>query len=117
MSYKDQKKLDQGTVRKIADYLFGKAKEESDSQFLDRRTDVSGKEMFRALTYYRILQERFDCVTAGSIADILERLSISVERKGRIEAVHTLMQQFPKTETLEQGISELLRKRIGGEAE
>jgi len=117
MSYRDSKKIDQGTVRKIAEYLFGKAKEESDSQFLDRRTDVTGKEMFRALTYYRILQERFECDTAGSIADILERLSISVQRKGRLEAVQTLMQQFPKTETLEQGISELLRKKISGEAD
>lgn len=115
MSSFKQPKMDEGTVRKIADYLFGKSTQESDSKFLDRRTDVSGKDMFAALTYYRILQERFNCETAGAIADILERLSISLERKGRLEAVQTLMQQFPKTETLIRGLSdELARKRVEG---
>jgi len=111
MSSRVRPKMDESTVRKIADFLFGKGDKETNSQFLDRRTDIHGKEMFTALTYYRILQERFDCETAGAIGDILERLSISMERKGRTEAVQTLMQQFPKTETLIRGISDELARR------
>lgn len=113
---KETERLSKGTVEKVADFLFGKAKDESDSQFLDRRTDVSGKEMFKALTYYRILQERFKCETAGAVADILERLSISVNRQGRLEGVNVLLQKFPKQETLLKGFSELL-KRAEGEGE
>jgi hypothetical protein len=109
MSYQ-QPKIDQTTVHKIAEFLFGKAEKETDSQFLDRRTDVTGKHVFAALSYYRVLQERFNCATAGAIADIIERLSISSGRKGRLEGVQTLMQQFPRTETLLQGISDLLIK-------
>lgn len=113
MSKREEGRLSKGTVEKVADFLFGKAKGETDSQFLDRRTDVSGKEMFKALTYYRILEERFKCETAGAVADILERLSISVERKGRLEGVNVLLQQFPKQETLLKGFSELMKRAEG----
>jgi len=111
---KDQR--DEATVRKIADYLFGKATKESDNQFLDRRTDVSGREMFRALTFYRIIEEKFHSKAAGQIASILERLSISKTRLGRAEGVQSIMGQFPKVETISIGTSELLlsqQKREG----
>lgn len=113
MPKQDEGRLSKGVVDKVADFLFGKAKGESASQFLDRRTDVSGKEMFKALTYYRILQERFKCETAGSVADILERLSISKDRMGRVEGVNVLLQKFPKEETVLKGFSELLERAKG----
>jgi hypothetical protein len=105
-------RLDEATVRKISDFLFGK---DIDSKYMDIRTEITGKQMFTALTYYRILQEQLKCKTAGVIADILERLSISTQRRGRSEGVQVLMQQLPKTETLMQGVSELLIRKTQGE--
>lgn len=101
-------RLDEATVKKISDFLFGK---EFESKYMDMRTEITGKQMFTALTYYRILQEQLKCKAAGAIADILERLAVSTERRGRLEGVQVLMQQFPKTETLLQGVSELLIKK------
>lgn len=106
-----QQPKDEATIRKIAEFLFGKADGESDNQFLDRRTDVSGREMFRALTFYRIIEEKFHSKAAGQIASILERLSISKIRLGRAEGVTAIQGQFPKVETIAIGTSELMKKQ------
>ncbi len=111
MSYKKNPR-DQGTIRHIADFLFGKNKGESENQYLDRRTDISGREMFRALTLYRFIEEVFNSEASGQIGSVLERLSISKTRLGRSEGVHSIMGQFPKTETLTIGVSELLKKEM-----
>jgi len=113
MGFKD--KRDQGTVRNIADFLFGKAKNETDNQYLDRRTDISGREMFRALTLYRVIEETFNSEAAGAIGSVLERLSISKTRLGRSEGVTSIMGQFPKVETISVGVSDLLKKEGGSQ--
>lgn len=109
---KDPKKMDQGTVRKIANYLFDD-KGLDEHEYMDMRTDISNTDLFKALTYYRILGHQFKSKTAIAIADIVERLSISVKRGGRHEGVTTLLQQFPKVESLKTGISNLLEKELG----
>ncbi|MEX2738067.1 MAG: hypothetical protein Q6356_003245 [Candidatus Wukongarchaeota archaeon] len=109
-------KDDPATIKKIADFLFGRDKNEKDSQFLDRRTDVAGKNMFSALMYYRILQEKFSCKVAGDIANVIERLSISMGRKGREEGVVTLMRRdFPTVQNIRMGLSELLKSESSRE--
>lgn len=113
MSYstKDPKKMDQGTVRKIANFLFDD-KGMNASEHMDMRTEVSTTEFFKTCTYYRILAQQFKCKSAENICNILERLAISVKRGGRKEGVTTLLQSFPKVEQLREGISALLEKEI-----
>ena len=91
-------RLDQGTVTKITEYLFSKLGL-SESQFLDMRGDVKGRDTFSAIVYYRILDEYYGCESAKIIADLLLRLSISTGERsgsGRTEAVAVLMQSLPK---------------------
>jgi hypothetical protein len=104
-------RLDQATVKGIFQYLFGKGegeKEFSESQYLDMRSDISGKQMFGALMYYRILHEQLGCKSAGDIADLLLRLSISATRGGRKEGVTVLLQNLPKETTIPVGIDPAL---------
>jgi hypothetical protein len=104
------KKFSIGAVKQVLDYLFGKEEKEGSSKFLDMRTDVSERELFNSLTYYRLLEEQYDCKAAGAIANILERLKISTNRMGRLEGVNILKQQMPKEETLIKGLAESLKE-------
>ena len=105
-----ENKIDQAQSRKAVEFLFEKddGKQGDSSKFLDMRTEIGSAEMFKAVTYYRILEEHFKSSASGKIANILERLAISGKRMARLEAVEILKQQFPKQETITQGISELL---------
>ena len=109
MSYKKDDRLPQGVISKINAYLFGN-KGLTDNQFLDMRTDISGKKMFQAITYYRLLEEYYECGSAGKIANVLERLSISNTRMGRIEGVKTLIGGVSKEKTILQGIDNALKQ-------
>jgi hypothetical protein len=105
------KKFNVTAVKQVLDYLFGKQEEkDGSSKFLDMRTDISERELFNSLTYYRLLEEEYNCKAAGAIANILERLKISAQRMGRLEGVNILKQQMPKEETLIKGLAESLRE-------
>lgn len=123
-------KLDKSAVNKVLDFLFGRpedteikqtkkskdAKQEqqqpnqNSKRYMDMRTDITNKETFQALTYYRLLEEQYDCKAAGRVADILECLAISNKRMGRLEGVAILKQQLPKEEVLLKGMSDSLRE-------
>lgn len=105
-------KLDMGAVKKVLDYLFGK---DGGSQFLDMRTEVSDREFFSTLTYYRLLEEEYSCKAAGAVANILERLAVSNKRMGRLEGVTILKQQLPKEEVLLKGLADSIKESMGGE--
>ena len=113
MSYRGTdfgKRIDHGTVKKLTDYLFGK---KEDSKYLDMATDINSKEFLKALTYYGILSEGYDCEMARRVKDMLERLAISSSRMGRLEAVSIMKQELPKNEIMFRGISEGLKKASG----
>jgi hypothetical protein len=106
------KKMDKGAVDKVLDFLFRKPTKGDngeESQFLDTRTDISNRELYSTLMYYRILQEQYGCKAAGQIADIIERLAISQNRMGRLEGVNILKQELPKKETLIRGVAESIK--------
>lgn len=105
------KKFNVTAVKQVLDYLFSRQEEKDGegSRFLDMRTDISERELFNSLTYYRLLEEEYHCKAAGAIANILERLKISAGRMGRLEGVNILKQQMPKEETLIKGLAESLR--------
>lgn len=86
--------LDEATVKKISDFLFN-------IDGLDARTDIRESKVYRALMYYRILETNYDCVEAGAIADIMEKLAISRDRQGREEGVRVLGQGMPKSQKIE----------------
>ena len=111
MSYKDRdQKIDQTTVRKIFNYLFGKG-DMSDSQHLDMRTRIKGREMFGALVFFRVLDEHFDCKTAKKVANILERMSVSDSGMGRLEGVTVLSAPtLPKEIQILRGIDPMLKQ-------
>lgn len=100
------KKLDNSAVKSIIGYLFGPKQ----SKLLDTSCDIPNAKFFQTLTYYRILDEAYDCPAANKVADILERLSTSNKRMGRLEAVNTLTQELPKGETILRGIADNLEK-------
>lgn len=109
------KKFSIGAVKQVLDYLFGKEEKkdgEDGSKFLDMRTDISERELFNSLTYYRLLQEQYNCKAAGAIANILERLKVSSNRMGRLEGVNILKQQMPKEETLIKGLADSLKEGL-----
>lgn len=107
------KKMDKGAVDKVLDFLFRKPHKSDngeESQFLDTRTDISSREIYGTLVYYRILQEQYGCEAAGQIADVIERLAISHSRLGRLEGVNILKQELPKKEVLMRGVAESMRE-------
>lgn len=107
------KKMDKGAVDKVLDFLFRKpvkAQNGEESQFLDTRTDISNREIYSSLMYYRILQEQYGCQAAGEIADVIERLAISNNRLGRLEGVNILKQELPKKEVLMRGVAESIKE-------
>lgn len=94
-----------GAIEKITTFLFGK---EGDSDFLDMRTRIQDKDMYKAILFYRVIQKKFNCETAKLIADTMERLSISVGGKGREEGVETLKQKpFPRVQRILTGVEEI----------
>jgi len=106
-------RLDQATVKGIFSFLFGKGDKDealSESQYLDMRSDITGKQMFGALMYYRILDEQLGCKSAKDIANLLLRLSVSNIRMGRKEGVTVLLQNLPKETTIPVGVDPALLK-------
>jgi len=109
MSDYQKSKLDQSTVKKLFDYLFGKG-DMDDSQYLDMRTIVKGRQMYGALVYYRILQEYFECEAGQTIANILERLNVSDTGVGRDQGVAVLMTpSLPKEIRIPVGVGPMLK--------
>jgi len=108
------KGLDKSVIKQISEFLFSKFKEKNEekdgeNKFLDTRTRIKGKEMFNALTFYRLLEEQYNCKPAGEVADILERLAISDNGEGRLEAFHILKGKTPTEEKMLTGIAEILK--------
>ena len=109
-SKKDDKILTEADVKKVLQFLFG---EDSTSKYMDMRTEVQEKELFKTLTYYRLLEEDYECKAAGSVANILERLAVSSKRMGRIEGVTILRQQLPEESVIIRGFSRELEAKGG----
>jgi hypothetical protein len=112
---KQDQGLEKAVTKQISNYLFEKPLEKETGEFMDIRTDINTKEMFAALTYYRILYAHFKCDAARSIANILERLSVSNNREGRREGVIALLQKLPSPKYLPGGMDELIQKLQSGE--
>jgi len=111
LGHYQEDKLEKGVTKKISEFLFGRQDgKEDDGKFLDMRTHVFGKDFMNALTYYRILEEQYDCKAAGEIANMLERLAISYDRMSRLEGVSILKGNQPKQETLIKGVAADLKK-------
>jgi hypothetical protein len=112
---------DKAVTKKIADYMFKSFKNkdngdnENENKFLDTRCRVFNKELYNAISYYRILEEQYECKAAGDIANILERLSISKDGDGRLEGFGILKGNTPKQETILRGLSEELKKQMENE--
>jgi len=101
--------LDESTTRKISQFLFDKF-DGKEKISIDTRTDIQNEEIFKTLTYYRIL-ESLGSKKAGEIADIIERLLLSIDRKARNEAVSVLVGgELPKTEKMYVGAESLLEE-------
>lgn len=110
-SFFSRPRLSQATVTRITDFLFGN-KDLTESQYLDMRADIKGREVFSAIVYYRILHEYYGCESARVIADLLERLSISTgvrSGSGRSEAVAVLCQNLPKETIIPTGVDRMLQ--------
>ncbi len=107
--------LEKAVTKQISNFLFEKPAKDETGEFLDIRTDINTKEMYAALSYYRILAEHFKCNAARSIANILERLNISSNREGRREGVIALLQKLPSPKYLPGGMDELMQKYQSGE--
>lgn len=105
-------KFDKGAVKQVLEFLFGKTEEKDGGKFLDMRTEIVNKEFFNTLTYYRLLEEQYQCQAAGAVANILERLAISSQRMGRLEGVNILKQQLPKEEVLLKGLAESIKDSV-----
>jgi hypothetical protein len=101
---------DKSFINKVAEYLFGESK---DSKYLDLRTRVKGEGIYKAVLYYRFFEEKYNCKTAGIIADIMERLAISIEGKGREEAVQAIQKTIlPKTQPVYIGSEEITKEVV-----
>jgi hypothetical protein len=102
---------DRSFINRVAEYLFGESK---DSKYLDLRTRVKGEGIYKAILYYRFFEEKYNCKTAGIIADIMERLAISIDGKGREEAVQAIQKTIlPKTQPVYIGSEEIARTEVG----
>lgn len=114
MSQLFKSQSEKSNLKKVFHFLFGKPAKD-DGDFLDMRTDISTKEMFQAIIYYRTLDEYFHCKAAKTIANLLERLSISSSRKGREEAVKAILAVRKSGEgLLLRGIEESLKDSVKG---
>jgi hypothetical protein len=90
-------------MQKVTEYLFGTYDEEALKQ-LDFRTIIPSTDIFKTISYYRILQS-LGCKNAEKIANIIESLLVSVEGIGRGQGVEILKQKIlPKTQYLYQSV-------------
>ena len=92
-----QKGLDPSSAKQVLEYLFGK---DGAGKFLDTKTEITDRNTFKTLMYYRILEEQCESEAAGAIASVIERLAISSKRMGRLEGVAVLKQEMPRVETI-----------------
>lgn len=108
------KKISEYTEKMAGTFLFwaprGDGKEkptkgnlEAYSQFNDMRTRIVNLDVLRALIYYGTMSTHFNVKSAEEAKNLIERLLISVDGKGRTEAVETLRQQFAKKVEVETG--------------
>ena len=116
MGYRQDMGLDKGTVTAIKEFLFGRGKgvkKLTESQFMDMRGRINGKNFYQALTYYRILDEYYGSEASKIIANLLLRLSVSDKSLGRMEAVTVLLQRLPKQEEIPVGTDTMLKRSHG----
>jgi hypothetical protein len=97
-----------GTLRKIADFLFGRRGTEEtgdiNNQYLGMRTIIEGRETFNALTYYQILERHCNSKIAGRISGTIMTELVSIKGTGRNQGVEVMKAgQFPNMERLLQG--------------
>lgn len=115
---KDGKGQEKAVTKQIANFLFqGPKSDEAGHEFLDIRTDINTKEMYAAISYYRILGRYFQCKAADGIASILERLNISSNREGRKEAVLSLMGNLASSKNVPTSLDEYVKKMVDMEKE
>lgn len=95
------KRMDQETTKAAGRYLFELPTD--DSQAMDMRTQIKGKEMMKLLMYYGGMSQIFGSSDAAKIKDLMERLLISDNGLGRLQAVETLKQNFPKRVEVDKG--------------
>jgi hypothetical protein len=93
--------MDKSVVKQIAAFNFGEIEEFSTQ--LDARTDISTKDMFKAMAYCRGVGKFFHCTEADDVANFFARLLISSDRMGRTEAVTSLLQKLPRVEKQFEG--------------
>lgn len=101
------KKFDNSSIKKVIAFLFGP----KDGQLLDTATDIKNKQFYKTLTYYRILDEEYGCDAAKGVCNILERLAISTNRGGRLEATNMFTKELPKEEILLRGMAKSLEEQ------
>lgn len=95
MSWKE----DKGIAEKVTAYLFGTFDGE-ELKNIDFRTIIPSTEMFKTITYYRIL-ESLGCTNAKKVANVLEGLMVSVQGVGRNQGVEILKgKQLPRTQVV-----------------
>lgn len=115
---KNGKGQEKAVTKQIANYLFaGPKSDDAGHEFLDIRTDINTKEMYAAISYYRILGKYFKCEAASGIASILERLNISSNREGRKEAVLSLMGNLATSKNVPTSLDEYVKKMVDAEKE
>lgn len=95
------KRMDQETTKKAGGYLFDLPADESEA--LDMRTIIKGKAMMMSLLWYGGMSQVFQAEDATTIKDLMERLLISDNGTGRVQAVETLKQNFPKRIEVDKG--------------
>lgn len=116
---KDKEGLEPAVTRQIADFLFKDSKKDETGESLDMRTAIDNKDMFAVIVYYRVLGSYFKCTIAHEVANILERLSLSMNRESRHEAVISLLQKTVGPKYLPSGMDELaakLERELSGES-
>lgn len=101
MSNKIDKRISEHTERQAGEFLFNTKDLEGNS--LEARTRVNSKESLKVLNYYGTLNEIYGSVNAKKIVERLERIFIAHRGLGRVEAVETLKQNFPKKVEIERG--------------
>lgn len=105
------KKFDKSSIKKVIWFLFGP----KEGDHLDTATEIKNRKFFKTLTYYRILDKDYGCSAAKDVCDILERLSISNNRGGRLEATNMFTKELPSEETVFRGLAKNLEDRNSDE--
>jgi len=100
MSSKDRR-ISEHTEKMAGKFLFDI--KDLDSDGLDMRTRIKSESTMRALLFYGILANEFECDTADTVKCLLERLLVSEDGLGRMEGVTVLQQNFPKKVRVRMG--------------